>query len=143
MRLLPFPFYILLFILFFSCQHDLSTNDTLSGSDSTANNLLTKTVTHNSDNDSVVTNYQYNAKGNLVKQWYDNDSTTGVIHWLRDAKERIIKTEGTNSSGITLVTEVYYRNDITDYVSYTVSYYISNINKRIDSTVYIYENNRL
>lgn len=146
MRTLPLLLIIIINILLLSCQQEL-TNIDISGNgntDSTANKLLIKTVAYyNHNNDSIINNYQYNAKGNLIKLSNDDGSITGVIDYLRDNKERIIKIENTTSSGVSLITEVYYLNENTNNIAYSITYDTSNINKRIDSTVYRYENNRL
>jgi YD repeat-containing protein len=146
MRTLPLLLIIFITSMLFSCQQELDNID-ISGNgntDSTTSKLLIRTVAYyNLNNDSIVTNYQYNTKGNLIKQSNNDGSVTGVIGYLRDDKERILKIENTTSSGVSLVTEVYYSNENTGNVAYSVTYDTSNINKRIDSTVYSYENNKL
>jgi hypothetical protein len=146
MRTLLFPLYIILISLSLSCQQELDNTDMVENGniDSAINKLLIKTVAYyNLNNDSIVTNYQYNAKGNLIKLSNNDGSVTGEIDYLRDDKERIVKIENTASSGVSLITEVHYTNSTTGNVAYSVTYDTSNINKRIDSTVYKYENNRL
>jgi YD repeat-containing protein len=146
MRTISLLLFTIITIYFLSCQKELDIIDMAGNgdTDSTNNKLLIKTVAYyNLNNDSIVTNYHYNAKGNLIKQSNNDGSVTGEIDYQRDDKERIIKIVNTASSGVSLVTEVYYSNETTGNVAYSVTYNTSDINKRIDSTVYNYENNKL
>src|SRR4051812_48994244 len=100
MRTLLFPLYIILISLSLSCQQELDNTDMVANgnTDSTINKLLIKTVAYfNLNNDSIVTNYQYNAKGNLIKLSNNDGSVIGEIGYLRDDKERIFKIENTAS----------------------------------------------
>ena len=126
-----------------SCQQSLEPINDPVNIDSTANGFLVRTASFNKNNDSVVTNYEYNTSGHLIKQWNKDDSTAGYIRYLRDSKERIISIENVPATGTHIISDVHYADDNSGKIAYTVSYKKDAPALRLDSLLFTYENGKL
>lgn len=129
-------------VLFISCQREVAliTQDPLVP-DSTNGELLVRYAEVWNNADSLITTYEYNDEKLVIAE--NSLSGSGYIHYDRNSRGKIVKIETWLTNADTAFTNVFYANEDSGKINYTLSYATHGGSKILDSSVYIYDNGKV